>query len=305
VLENIYILLFYILMGLVTFFWGLTFPMMKIGLFVMQPFTFLLLRSIVSSVVIFSLILVRKGTMLPPQGRPEFWWNTLLHNMMFIFVCHGALITTSGRTSVFLYTQPLFYVTLVAWFIPSERFGLRTVFGFVVAFAGIIVLFSEKFGTGGVHTFLGDGFVIIGAMIWGLQSFYLRQNLKGIDPFRIAAWTQLVAVPLFLFFALIRGAEIPDFTEWKVIATVGYNGVVGTGLVMVLWVRLLAEYAPSRVGSFMFLTPVFGVFLSSLILFEPLTGFMMSGAALVALGVYLVNIKSSTSLRERNLPLGK
>jgi len=209
--------------------------------------------------------------------------------MMFAFVSHGALITTSGRTSVFLYTQPLFYVGLVAWLIPSERFGLRAVLGFVAAFGGIIVLFGEKFGTVGAHTLLGDGLVIMGAMIWGLQSFYLRQNLKGIDPFRIAAWTQLVAIPLFLFLALIRGTGLPDFTDWKVIVAVGYNGVAGTGLVMVLWVRLLTEYTPSRVGSFMFLTPVFGVFLSSWILFEPLTGFMITGAALVAAGIYLVN----------------
>jgi drug/metabolite transporter (DMT)-like permease len=278
---------------------------MKIGLSVMQPFTFLVFRSIVSSVAIFSLILIRNGTMRPPQGRPEFWWNTLLHNMMFVFSYQGAQITTAGRTSVFLYTQPLFYVALVAWFIPTERFGLRAVLGFVAAFSGLIVLFSEKFGTGGMHTLLGDGLVIMGALIWGLQSFYLRQNLKGIDPFRIAGWTQLVGIPFFLFFALIRGMELPDFTDWKVLVAVGYNGIGGTGLVMVLWVRLLAEYAPSRVGSFMFLTPVFGVFLSGLILSEPLTGFMISGAALVALGIYLVNTHSTASLRKGNLPLEK
>ena len=143
---------------------------------------------------------------------------------------------------------------------------------------------------------LGDGLVITGALIWGLQSFYLRRNLKGIDPFRIAAWTQLVAIPIFLFLALIKAPGIPDFTNWKVLVAVGYNGVVGTGLVMVLWVRLLAEYEPKRVSSFMFLTPVFGVFLSSLILFEPLSGFMITGAAMVAAGIYFVNTDRNPGL---------
>jgi drug/metabolite transporter (DMT)-like permease len=58
---------------------------------------------------------------------------------------------------------------------------------------------------------------------------------------------------------------------------------------MVLWVRLLAEFPPTRVSAFMFLTPVFGLFMSSLILLESLTGFMLAGAALVAAGIYLVN----------------
>lgn len=262
---------------------------MKIGLEAMQPFTFLLFRSLVSSITIFALILIRQGALRPPKGRPEFWWNAILHNMMFILLYYGAAITTSGRTSVFLYTQPLFYAALAVWLIPSERLGVRSLLGFIAAFIGIIFMFGEKFDAGEARAYLGDGLVILAALIWGIQSLYLRQNLKGIDPFRIAAWTQMVSIPFFLFVALLMGSELPDLTNPAVILSVGYNGFVGTGLVMVLWVRLLAGYPPTRVSAFMFLTPVFGVFTSSMILSESLTRFMLAGAALVAAGIYLVN----------------
>ena len=69
-------------------------------------------------------------------------------------------------------------------------------------------------------------------------------KLKGVDPFRITAWSQLVAVPMFLFLAFIRGAELPDMTNPIVLLSVSFNGFVGTGLVMVLWVVLLANYPP-------------------------------------------------------------
>ncbi len=280
---------FYILIGLVTFLWGLSFPTMKIGLGVMQPFTFLLLRSVVSAATIFGLIFIRRGASSPPKRRPEFWWNAILHNTMFVLLYYGAAITTSGRASVFLYTQPLFYAALAVWLIPAERLGMRSVLGFVAAFIGIIVMFGEKLGAGGADTLLGDALVILAALVWGVQSFYLRQRLKGIDPFRIAAWTQFIAIPLFFVFALIGGLELPDFSDGAVIVSVGYNGLIGTGLVMVLWVRLLAGYPPTRVSAFMFLTPVFGLFMSSLILSESLTGCMLVGAALVAAGIYFVN----------------
>jgi drug/metabolite transporter (DMT)-like permease len=280
---------FYIFIGLVTFLWGLSFPTMKIGLGVMPPFMFILLRSIVSAAAIFGLIFLRRGASSPPKGRPEFWWNAILHNTMFVLLYYGAAMTTSGRASVFLYTQPLFYAALAVWLIPGERLGMRSVLGFVAAFSGIVVMFGEKLGAGGADILLGDALVILSALVWGIQSFYLRQRLKGIDPFRIAAWTQLIAIPLFLAFALIGRLEFPDFSDSAVIIAVGYNGFVGTGLVMVLWVRLLAEYPPTRVSAFMFLTPVFGVFMSSLILSESLTGFVLAGAALVAAGIYLVN----------------
>ena len=89
---------------------------------------------------------------MPPRGMSAFWVNAVLHNLMFIFSYHGAVITTAGRFSIFLYTQPLFFTALAAWFIPAERFGLRTVAGFTAAFGGIVVLFAEKVGTGGLHT---------------------------------------------------------------------------------------------------------------------------------------------------------
>lgn len=262
---------------------------MKIGLDAMPPFTFLLYRSLVSSATIFGLILIRRGALRPPPGRPEFWWNAILHNMMFILLYYGAVLTTSGRTSVFLYTQPLFYAALAVWFIPSERLGWRSLLGFTAAFTGIIFMFGEKFAAGETHSLLGDGLVIMAALVWGIQSLYLRQKLKGIDPFRIAAWTQTVSIPFFFAVGLLMGLAFPDFTDPAVIIAVGYNGFVGTGLVMVLWVLLLAGYPPTRVSAFMFLTPVFGVFLGNLILSEPLTGFMVAGAALVAAGIYLVN----------------
>jgi drug/metabolite transporter (DMT)-like permease len=300
------VLQFYIFIGLVTFLWGLSFPTMKIALGAMHPFTLLLLRSVISAATIFGLIFIRRGVSSPPKGRPEFWWNAILHNTMFILLYYGAAITTSGRASVFLYTQPLFYAALAVWLIPEERLGMRSVLGFVAAFSGIVVMFGEKLGAGGAGTLLGDVLVILAALVWGIQSFYLRQRLKGIDPFRIAAWTQLIAIPLFFVVAVVGRLELPDSSNWAAIVAVGYNGFVGTGLVMVLWVRLLAEFPPTRVSAFMFLTPVFGVFMSSLILFESLTGFMLAGAALVAAWIYFVNTDrralSDTAAASRTVP---
>jgi drug/metabolite transporter (DMT)-like permease len=281
--------MFYVLIGAVTFLWGLSFPSIKVGLGLIDPFNFLWIRSIISASLIFALIAYKGTPWRPPRGRPAFWWNTILHNLLFVFVYPGAALTTSGRTSVFVYTQPLIYTALAAYFIPGERLGLRSLLGFAAAFGGIIALFSEKMTGGGDYSVLGDGLVLIGAFFWGVQSLYLRVNLQGIDPFRITAWTQLIAVPMFLVLASFRGIQIPDFGNPLISMNVAYNGLVGTGFVMVLWVKLLADYPPSRVSAFMFLTPVFGVFLSGLILAEPLTAFMLGGAALVAAGIFLVN----------------
>ena len=74
---------------------------------------------------------------------------------------------------------------------------------------------------------------------------------------------------------------------------VGFNGIVGTGLTIILWIWLIKEFPAKRVSAFMFLCPLFGVFLGALILSEPLTLFMITGSFLIALGIYLVNKEST------------
>ncbi|MBI3128320.1 MAG: DMT family transporter [Candidatus Tectomicrobia bacterium] len=265
--------------------------MAKIGLRGMEPFTFLWLRSLASALTVFAWILWRRGPLLPPRGNPDFWWNTALHNLNFLIFYHAVQYTTAGRASLFLYIQPILLTAFAAYFLPEERIGRRAVLGFAASAAGLVLLFSDKLSSGGGSTWLGDALTLLAAVVWSSQSLFLKVRLKGVDPFRITAWTQLMAVLPFLLLAVWWGRWWPDFTDPDVLTGVLYSGMVGTGLAMVLWVRLLAEYPAGRVSSFMFLCPVFGVFLGALLLAETLSALMLAGAALVAAGIYLVNSK--------------
>ncbi|MEE9273945.1 MAG: DMT family transporter [bacterium] len=280
---------FFIMVVSVAFLWGLSFPVAKIGLRGMEPLAFLWLRSLFSALTVFGLILVRRGPLLPPRGRTGFWVNALLHNTVFLVYYHGVNYTTAGRASLFLYAQPIFLTAFAAWLLPAERIGARGVLGFAAAAAGLFLVFSDKLSSAGGETWLGDWLVLLAAVIWAVQSIFLKVRLQGVDPFRITAWTQLLAVPPFLILSAGTGEWLPDLTSRDVLIGVLYSGVVGTGIAMVLWVRLLATFPAARVSAFMFLCPVFGVFLGALLLAEPMTAAMLAGAALVAGGIYMVN----------------
>ncbi len=68
-----------------------------------------------------------------------------------------------------------------------------------------------------------------------------------------------------------------------------YQCVVVAFIGYLVWFRLLHRYQASRLVSFIFLTPVFGVILSGLILGESLPFSLWIGLGLVAAGIYLVN----------------
>jgi drug/metabolite transporter (DMT)-like permease len=57
----------------------------------------------------------------------------------------------------------------------------------------------------------------------------------------------------------------------------------------VVWFWLIRHYPASRLTSFTFLTPLFGVMFGGLLLGEPVGWRLIVALGLVALGIYLVN----------------
>ncbi len=288
---------FFVLIFTVTFLWGLSFPAAKIGLRGVEPFTFLWLRGIISSASVFLIMFMRNMPVLPPRPgfsgeNRDFWLNACLHNLMFITYYHGVDHTTAGRASLFLYAQPLILTALAAWILPNERVGVRAILGFIAASLGMVFLFGDKLSSAGGSTLYGDIVVVLAAVVWAVQSVLLKMRLRGFDAFRITAWTQILAVLPFFLMASILGESWPDLTDTNVLTGVGYSGLIGTGLAMIPWLWLLTDYPASRVGVFMFLTPVFGVLMGALLLGEPLTTLMLGGAILISTGIYFVHSES-------------
>src|SRR3989304_4993804 len=61
------------------------------------------------------------------------------------------------------------------------------------------------------------------------------------------------------------------------------------GLPFAAFAPLLKRHQFSRLSSFIFLAPIFGVLLGHLLLQEPLTAYLGVGLGLVAVGIFIVN----------------
>jgi drug/metabolite transporter (DMT)-like permease len=64
------------------------------------------------------------------------------------------------------------------------------------------------------------------------------------------------------------------------------------------WFWLLRRYSPSRLASFTFLTPLFGVMAGGVLLNEPMTRMLLVALTLVGSGIYLVNRRPAAMRRE-------
>ncbi|HSG15351.1 MAG TPA: EamA family transporter, partial [Anaerolineae bacterium] len=79
----------------------------------------------------------------------------------------------------------------------------------------------------------------------------------------------------------------------EILGAVIYQGVVVAGLCFIFWTSLLQNHSASRLVVFSFITPVFGVWLSALVLGETISPVLVGGLLLVTAGIIVVNRRSS------------
>ena len=76
------------------------------------------------------------------------------------------------------------------------------------------------------------------------------------------------------------------------VASLVYQTVWIASITYLAWFWLIRHYPASKLASFTFLTPIFGVMAGWLILDEPITPALLVAMVFVAAGVYLVNRKT-------------
>ncbi len=278
---------YYLLALSLCFMWGVTFTAMKVALSGAGPYSVAWVRQLLAG---FSIILYLKITLKDVSLTPASW-VVLLINVLLYALSNAAIFvgldqTTASRGAVILYTQPLFVAFLAHFLLKGERLGMLKLFGVALAFFGVLLIFSQKLGRGALR---GDLFVLVSAILWALQTVYLKRYLSKESPFLVAAWQALAGfLPILALGLLLEGPPSIEL-RLSVILAILYCGPVSMGFALVLWVKLLQGYPATRLSSFLFLTPVFGVLIAHLTLGDPLGEAMILGVALVCGGIYLVN----------------
>lgn len=272
--------------------WGTTFSAVKVGLESAPPVLFAGLRALIGGALIAALAWHRAGKpRLAGQGR-AYSLITALNVVLFFGLQTAAIgLLPSGLAAVLIYLQPVL-VGLLAWWLLDEPMTAAKMVGLVLGFAGIVVVGGGAFS--GHVSFAGVGLAIAGALAWALGTIVFKATDGRVDPWWAVALPFLVGGALLTLVGLV--VEGPDitFSAGFVVALV-YAGAVGTGVAWVLWFGLVAAGEAGRAASYIFFVPLVGVAVGAVLLGESLTATLLVGAALVVLGVYLVNRRPAGS----------
>lgn len=213
--------------------------------------------------------------------------STLQYGLTF----NGLKRLDASTTALIVQVEVVFLVLIAAVWL-GERLGLRQVFGMLVAFAGLWIVYGTP-RLQGQH--VGIFMVLGGALFWAFGQVMVRRlgDLGGVTTI---AWVSVLAAPqLALLSVVVEGDPRPALVEagWQVWGAVLYLGVMMTALAYACWYHVLGKYEASKVGPFLLLTPVASVAGGALFLDEPLTWQIIVGGAVLIAGVAVLVVEKS------------
>lgn len=264
--------------------WGSTFISSKKLLAIYTPAQIMLTRFLLAYC---SLWLLRPRK-LALTGKQELSFLLLgLSGCSVYFYTENTALTytLASNVSIIVAAAPIF-TAILAHFAGEERFRRQTLWGFLVAFAGVVLVVCNG-------TFVlklnprGDLLALGAAACWAVYSVLLRRVGQGLDPIlatrRTLFWGAVTAVPL----VLTEGAPFPaaSLAAPVVFGNFLFLGLIGSGLCYVLWNKAFRLLGVVATNNFIYLNPFVTIVTARLFLHEPISPLALLGAALITAGV--------------------
>ena len=214
----------------------------------------------------------------------------LLFATEFMFIYWGLTFTTASRSVILLYTAPFVVAVGAHLFVPGERLRPAQILGLACAFMGVVLVFGDALRLPTQRELIGDAMILLGAVLWGATTVVIKATrLVTIHPNKTLFYQLVVSAILLPLVSPLSGEAGITVPSLLVLGSLAFQIVIVAFASYLAWFWLMTRYPASRLSSFSFFTPLFGVLAGGLLLDERISPSLLLALALVALGIYLVN----------------
>ena len=294
-----------LLLVLLTFAWGLSWPTMKIALDEVGFWGLRVIGLSISAASFFLWISLRGRSFNIPRGRPRIhvFVSSLFNIVGFSFFASLAqLSATTSRVVIINYSMPI-WGSLMAWLILGERLNLLSGIGLLLCIAGLSVLVYPVVVTESpVGLLLAHGCMLC----WAAGTVYMKWARIPGDMVAITGWQIAIgAVAMIIGYFAFHGMSLPALApiSWHAVLAVIYNGLIGTGLAYLLWFAIIERLPTATASLGTLANPVIGIIFSVILLGERPTLPDIIGFALIfaAAACVLIPQRDRTSTTTRSL----
>lgn len=280
--------------------WGSATPFIKIGYQLILP------EKTVSSTILFAGIrftlagiltviiysIARRKFLLPKKENLLKVANVAAFQtvIQYIFFYIGLSNTTGVKGTIASGSTAFFAVLIAGFLFRLEKVTFKKIFACIIGFAGIVLVNLN--GLDFNMNFTGDAFVIFSAIASATSSVLSKRYSKFEDPVIISGYQFFMGGLVMILVGALSGGMV-KFDSMAAVGVIVYLAFL-SAVAYSLWGVLLKFNAVSKVTIYTFMTPVFGVILSNLMLAEESTVAPLNliiTLVLVSTGIIMLNYK--------------
>jgi len=274
----------------------------KLGVATVPPATLVASRLVIGAVILVAVVRAT-GCVFPPLGRA--WLPYLVLAIVgnaapFWLITAGQQTIDSALAGILMAIMPLATLVMAHFFVAGERMTRYRLAGFVLGFAGIMVLMGPAAlrGLGGssIQVF-AQLCVLAGALCYATQSVLVRLMLKGdimVASAAIIAIAAVISVPV----ALVVDRPWSLSPSWGSVAAVIWIGIGPTAIATLAFLKLIGSAGPTFMSLANYGIPVVALFLGVALLGEDPGANAYTGLAMILAGIALSQMRRNSVTRD-------
>lgn len=295
-----------ILLSLIScFLWGSAFPTIKLGyeLFgivgndTYSKIIFAGYRFFLAGLMIFAFCILtgRKLKLNKSQIKKVLLLGLLQTTINYTFFYIGLSNTSGTKGAIITSTNTLFVVIIARFFYKEDKLTAKEILGLLLGFAGVILVNIDGSRMGGGFSLTGEGFVFIASITGAISSVYTKKITEEISSFLVAGYQLFLGSIFLLLIGFAGKGEILHFTSQNIWLLL-YLAFLSAAA-FAIWTSVLKYNPVGKVSIYKFTIPIFGVFLSYILLGERVLGpNVILSVILVSASIIFINLDKRKKL---------
>ncbi|WP_231514767.1 DMT family transporter [Oceanobacillus salinisoli] len=273
----------------ITILWGYAWVLMKVALEYMGPFTFSTFRFSVGAITLLIVVWILKIG-IPPK---QYWKHLFIIGMLqtavvFLLVMFALKFVEAGKSSVLLYSMPMWGSILAAKFL-GEKLTARKMTGLIIGMAGLFTILGWDLWIGqNIEIIIGEILIIIAAVSWAISNIYYRLHAQDLPQIQVSAFQMVFgAIGITLATCFMEWGEPVDLNVHSIYYIL-FTGVLASALCFTVWFMIMSLVDMVTATISTLLVPIFGLLFSSILLDEQLTMSIVIGSVFIIIGIVFV-----------------
>lgn len=220
--------------------------------------------------------------------------------LQYLFFYIGLSHSSGIGSSIISGSITLFQMMLAHFMYTDDKMTSRKILSVLLGFSGICLYFLMQ---GGTKLEVGFGEIcMLVAMFFSASGNILSKNLSGtLSVLTITTFQMLFGEIGLIAVGAAKNGIAPFHFSLLPAIVLGYLSLVSS-VSFLLWNGLMKYNKAGSISVFIFLVPIFGVILSSVLLKEKIEWFILPALFLVVLSIILTNWSSNANNLRSPLP---